>query len=768
MKPGIAKKLALTYIVILAATVISGACCIYVFFENQAADREMKFITMPAIEKLKEMKSLLQETKKLANTWLYLPNSKDKNRLIEIITKDYPALNSTLHQNAANWKNLSEKIIVSDMFSDNRAIISAASEITGTLARDEDYADDLAVDIAARHFENIIVRKINANNGRYDNLIEVKNIQLVTQQKETTFLNYLFAVVFAVMLLVVIAVLSMSILYTWKNVSRPLQQLKNIILNVSAGEVQLVDKVTRNDEIGKMQNAVSKMVDGLVEKINFSYNIGQGNYDAEFIPLSEKDRLGHALIQMRDNLKKTEKELSYQSGLLQASEEELRAQQEELIQTNGILEENAYLLKANIQDLQQARLALDIKAEELAATSKYKSEFLANMSHELRTPLNSILILSKLLQNNKEKNLTPKQVEFSVVIQKSGEDLLNLINDVLDLAKVEAGKVELDIQEHQTLSLAVDMGLYFKAIALDKEINFAVETNDDLPAIIKTDIGKVGQILKNLLSNAFKFTGKKGSVTLSFKKINSPETLTEKGLKVGNEVLEIAVKDSGIGIPKEKQELVFMAFQQADGTTQRKYGGTGLGLSISRELTRLLGGEMILESEEGKGSVFTVYLPLEIKSTEEIITSANCDAPDVSGTLSPEQEKYNFLNPLNNKKILIVDDDHRNVFALETILEQEGIITKVAVNGVEAVEAVAKENFDAVLMDVMMPLMDGYEATQKIRSMNKINLPIIGLTAKAMKGDREKCLEAGMSDYMSKPLNVDQMLSLLKVWVSKQ
>ena len=788
--------------------------------------------------------------------------------------------------------------------------------------------------------------------------------------------------------------------------------------------------------------------------------------------ITEQKNLQFELQKQKEKLEAQEEELRVsndellkQAQQLQSSEEELRVQQEELAYVNAELEEKATELEEQNQRmierneaLEQTKQALDLKAAELEKSGTYKSEFLANMSHELRTPLNSILILSKLLSENKNSNLSAKQIEYSEVIYKSGSDLLNLINEVLDLAKVESGKMELELERLDVADLAADFEKSFFAIAKDKEINFKVTVDPAVPEAIATDKMRLQQIVKNLISNAFKFTGKSGDVNLSFQLSKALPFMTNFSLINANAIIAISCKDTGIGIPEDKISTVFEAFKQADGSTQRKYGGTGLGLSITKELSKLLGGEIHLESELGKGSTFTLYLPVdgpidmsvdEMKSeikdrmielakldetnaqieqtqnlenstiekkkleavivddrddivpgdqvlliVEDDLTFANVllsiakekgfkvivtdqgdkalehvevylpsaiildmklpvmdgwtvlkklkaskfsgipvhvmsgmdkkklglemgaveylvkpipqevleatfnsisnhldkqkidrvlvieddenqniaieallskkeirttpvktgkagieqlrsgdfqmvvldlGLPDMEGLevlrqlkkikpsipvivftgreLSAKQvqeieklgdtsiviktaksydrileetelfihllknprnkeklivKDFDKLDILNGKTILLVDDDMRNIFSLETVLESEGIICQVATNGLEALEAVKSGvKFDAILMDIMMPEMDGYEATQKIREMGFDKLPIIALTAKAMKGDREKCFEAGVSDYMTKPIDVNQLLSLLRVWLYK-
>ena len=785
----------------------------------------------------------------------------------------------------------------------------------------------------------------------------------------------------------------------------------------------------------------------------------------------------------QEELKKSNAELEAQATTLRTSEELLKDQQEELQQVNEELEEKASLLaeqnrkvESKNEEVETARLALEEKAEQLALSSKYKSEFLANMSHELRTPLNSLLILARLLSENKDGNLTPKQVEFAQTILTSGSDLLNLINDVLDLTKVEAGKMDVNPTEVRLADIKDFVERSFNQLADQKGLGFIVDVNGDLPQALFTDGGRLQQVLKNLLSNAFKFT-EQGDVTLTVRRAEKGRRFLNPTLEAAPEVLAFSVMDTGVGIPKDKQRLIFEAFQQADGTTSRKYGGTGLGLSISREIARLLGGEIRVESGENQGSTFTFFLPLRYiprqegpdrdpirvrnysplrntvaaprrttpvrpqpasrdqrrKSTGDALQyrperrtvpqtvinddrerieegdrtvlviendqnfarvlldmarekgfravveldgeaglaaareirpdaiTLDIDMPgmdglevldrlkrdpdtrhvpvhiisgveekreglkagaiaflakpvskegldaafarissfidtvpknllvvednetqrqsiveliahddvdiiavgsaeealgklqekhfdcmvldlglhsgDMSGfdllekvksdpdnhdlpiiiytgkelsqedetkikkyaetiivkdVKSPErlldetalflhrieaklpEQKRKMLEHLHDadsvvagKNILVVDDDVRNIFSLTSMLEDHGMVVRFAENGKQAIDELKKDaNVDAVLMDVMMPEMDGYETTRAIRAMDQFkSLPIIALTAKAMKGDREKCIAAGASDYITKPVDTEQLLSLLRVWL---
>ncbi|MCW3116317.1 MAG: response regulator [Chitinophagaceae bacterium] len=762
--------------------------------------------------------------------------------------------------------------------------------------------------------------------------------------------------------------------------------------------------------------------------------------------LEETQRQAEELEAQQEELKQSNEELQEKTELLEKSEAELKAQQEELQQSNEELEEKANLLEEQKEKLENAKMDIENKARELEVTGKYKSEFLANMSHELRTPLNSILILSQLLSENKNKSLGDKEVEFSRNIYNSGADLLNLINEILDLSKVESGKMELEIVELPVAEINAEINSMFSEVAKNKIIDFNIRHNEKELKSLTTDKQRLEQILRNLLSNAFKFTGKGGRVTLDIHKAGPGVFFKNSKLNNIPAVVAFSVMDTGIGIPENKLGIVFEAFQQADGSTKRKYGGTGLGLSISRELANALGGEIHVQSKEGVSSTFTLYLPLKfdasilpalegkvdvknnesarkiikvekfpiaegeiqddrynIHENDKVILIMEDDAsfsgllldfvrernykgivaaqgntglsyarhykpdavlldmklpvmdgaevlrhlkndpdlrhvpvqiisgydrrkegmelgafdfilkpagneelknvfdkieefvskklkrllivednelqnkaireligngdvksssaysgsqafemmnkehfdcvildlglPDMLGFELLEQikgddklnkipiivytgkdlskdenarvmkfantvvlktadsherlldetmlflhrvesrlpkEKQNIIRKLHktdevliNKKVLVVDDDIRNIYSLTNALEEEGMHCLTAENGNAAVK-ILKENpsIEMVLMDVMMPEMDGYEATKEIRKIAKFNkLPIIALTAKAMKGDREKCLNAGMSDYISKPVNIEQLLSLMRVWL---
>ncbi|MEU5598786.1 HAMP domain-containing protein [Streptomyces sp. NPDC020298] len=522
---------------------------------------------------------------------------------------------------------------------------------------------------------------------------------------------------------------------------------------------------------------------------------------------------------------------------LRLRSEELEQRQKALQASNAELEEKAELLAQQNRDIEvknteieEARQVLEERAEQLAVSMRYKSEFLANMSHELRTPLNSLLILAKLLADNAEGNLSPKQVEFAETIHGAGSDLLQLINDILDLSKVEAGKMDVSPTRIALVQLVDYVEATFRPLTAEKGLDLSVRVSPELPATLHTDEQRLLQVLRNLLSNAVKFTDS-GSVELVIRPAGSdvPVRIREQLLEAGSltdadaPLIAFSVTDTGIGIAAGKMRVIFEAFKQADGTTSRKYGGTGLGLSISREIAQLLGGEIHAQSEPGRGSTFTLYLPLhpselppqgyqqslpaleagdlvaseahsmelspveietpaEVKSYRETQNGAAAlfrrrrrGAPSneqrtehwpVAGqqeAVHPSHQPVRF----GGEKVLIVDDDIRNVFALTSVLEQHGLSVLYAENGREGIEVLEQhDDVAVVLMDIMMPEMDGYATTTAIRRMPQFaGLPIVALTAKAMKGDREKAIESGASDYVTKPVDPDHLLAVMKQWM---
>jgi signal transduction histidine kinase/HAMP domain-containing protein len=427
--------------------------------------------------------------------------------------------------------------------------------------------------------------------------------------------------------------------------------------------------------------------------------------------------------------------------------------------TEGLLEE----LKVSNAELAERTSDLEDKARQLALVSRYKTEFLANMSHELRTPLNSMLILARLLADNDRGKLDAEEMEYASTILSSGQDLLGLINQILDLSKIESGKVQVDVRPVALESVTAAIDRMFRP-TLASGIEFSVSLSPHLPAQVLTDAQRLQQILKNLLANAFKFTPR-GRVGLRIGLEPGGTAFQASSLRSAPQVLAFAVSDTGIGIPPEKHELIFEAFQQADTSTSRTFGGTGLGLTISRELSRLLGGEIRLRSTPGEGSTFTLYLPLLVPS--EVVSPASLeeDPRVLAGPLSDAPPGKNA--ELRGRKVLLVDDDIHNLYAVTCLLERYGVRVLAARGAAESFELLdANADVDVVLMDVMMPEIDGLEATRRIRARPGCEaLPIVALTAKALAGDRDRCLEAGCSDFAAKPVPAETLVALLSKWI---
>jgi signal transduction histidine kinase/HAMP domain-containing protein/ActR/RegA family two-component response regulator len=515
----------------------------------------------------------------------------------------------------------------------------------------------------------------------------------------------------------------------------------------------------------------------------------------------------------------------------QTQAKELQSRQEQLHQSNADLAEQAALLadkndevEAKYQEVEEAKRFVEEKAKELSVSSRYKSEFIANMSHELRTPLNSLLVLAEQLEDNPDGNLTPRQVQFAHVIRSSGVDLLRLLNDILDLAKVESNTVQLEFSELPLADLYDTMVQTFQPVSDGQELEFVATLDPELPATMTTDPHRLRQVLKNLLGNAFKFT-ERGQVSVRLELCTSGWSPRHAGLAAADQVIALIVSDTGIGIKAEQQGSMFEAFAQADGSTARKYGGTGLGLSISRNLVELLGGEITLVSEYGTGSTFTVYLPLraehggagaanQLTPDAAAALSAFQPLPHVNGALRPPngngatkvapEAPAKLLSPLPveaadsapadgdvavpaagpdkrrepvNREgfyggvaagatILVVDDDFRNIFALSALLERGNLNVVVAESGADALAIFdQRSDIDIVLMDIMMPGMNGYETMEALRKRPELaDLPIIAVTGKVVGGERERCIAAGASDYIPKPVDTEELLQALSQW----
>ncbi|MBN4000992.1 response regulator [Nostoc sp. LPT] len=506
--------------------------------------------------------------------------------------------------------------------------------------------------------------------------------------------------------------------------------------------------------------------------------------------LEESVTLTEELQTQQEELQQSNQRLEEQTQELEESQFLVKQSNEELQQLNEELEEKAELLEVQNrevarknQEVERARKSFEEKAEQLALSSKYKSEFLANMSHELRTPLNSLLILARLLADNSLNNLTEKQVEYSRTIYSAGTDLLELINDILDLAKIESGTMSLDIEQIALADLEISLEQTFRQIAHNKELSFTIQLDEKLPPTIYNDSKRLQQVLKNLLSNAFKFT-EQGGVKLQI-------------FQVDNSMIAFAVSDTGIGIPAEKQKIIFEAFQQADGTTSRKYGGTGLGLSISRELAQLLGGRIELLSQPGQGSTFTLYLPRQQEKNGQNITTPPLEPTTSIRTASTIKEvsmmenrpttvdispSVKVLPSLPNDIpddreiiqpgdhiLLIIEDDDKFARILLDMARQQGFKTIVALQSKQGLALAEQFKPNAIMLDIHMPEMDGWTVLDRLKhkpDTRHIPVHILSVDERQQRG-----LQLGAITYLQKPVSPEaltQVLTEIKGFIERQ
>jgi HAMP domain-containing protein/CheY-like chemotaxis protein/putative methionine-R-sulfoxide reductase with GAF domain len=523
----------------------------------------------------------------------------------------------------------------------------------------------------------------------------------------------------------------------------------------------------------------------LMESLGIVINVIEQNMRTEQL-LEQSQQLTEELQErseelqsQQEELKRSNVELEMQAASLKTSEELLQQQQEELQQTNEELEEKAMLLEEQNsrieiknREIEDARASLEEKAELLALSSKYKSEFLANMSHELRTPLNSMLILARLFVENPENNLSQKQIEFATTIYTAGSDLLNLINDILDLSKVEAGKMDVQISDVPLTDVRDYVDRTFRPVAEQKALQFAIEIDEaTVPPAIGTDEQRLQQVLKNLLSNACKFTDS-GSVSLRVSLAAEGTRFQERTLRDEKTVVAFAVSDSGVGIAEDKVRLIFEAFQQADGTTSRRYGGTGLGLSISREIARLLGGEIHVESRLGEGSTFTLYLPAsynpsQVQPSDEPLTRERvaaldpAAAPDVSlnpALLTSQSAVADDRGTIDvdDRFVLIVEDDETFAKTVLEVARERGFKGIVALRGDVGLALAHEYKPDAIVLDMQLPGMDGWAVLDHLkRHPDTRHIPVHVVTG-AQNG-RQHALRAGAVAFLEKPVDKSRL-----------
>lgn len=973
----IRQRIAGGYYLIIIIAAITSVASIVTFEGNKAKYKEISEVYLPSVSNLKEFKSITGDSRKQINDWIYQPNNEEKERLKALLDKDYPAFKERLLAIAASQStaDATEINLLLNMFD---TVIIHERQIMQKLAAMENYSNDTLIDESITVFEKQINPRLKNLTAALDKTIQGQNVLLKNNEhKLNASYNYLTYVMILLIIIIIVVGWFASRLAR-SSISKPIDELKNQIAVMGRGEIPDINATDRRDEIGEMTNAINAMTESIKIKTEFAAQTGKGNYEYKFDLLSDKDILGLALVEMKDNLKKnfleqknrewlnkgiseineilrgkqenrtelyealvsfiarylkacagglfikreekkkvtlefvagyafdkktslkksfdlgegfigqaavermsvhvdnlpadyirvssgfgdaapktlavlpllfenetigvleiaslteftqlelefldaiakiiassldlisrkekterllqesqelnirmqaqeeelkvSNEELIEKTNLLQVSEEELKVQQEELIQTNTQLEEKAQLLaqqneaiRVKNEELEVAREAIRIKAEELEMTSRYKSEFLANMSHELRTPLNSILILANLLSENKERTLTEKQTEYARVINKSGSDLLTLINDILDLSKIESRKLELDIAEFEFTELSYDIESLFRELAASKKIKFGVNLSPDLPATFVSDKVRLEQIIKNLLSNAFKFTPADGSISLNIFKSPARKDFRNDALLNSEMNICFEVKDSGIGIPKEKQQIIFEAFQQADGSTNRKYGGTGLGLSISRELSNILGGEIHVESVPSKGSTFTLILAygyLKVGDNEETSEPAvRADtvpiapmpkAPVPATAIAQEAPAVAGQNgaPKRSKLILIIEDDMDFANILLDEATEKGFRGIIADQGDTGLKMARKYKPDAIILDIQLPIMDGWEVMKKLKEDSELkNIPVHIMTGT---DDEKLGKELGAVEFLRKPVSSDQLHSVFQ------
>ncbi len=496
--------------------------------------------------------------------------------------------------------------------------------------------------------------------------------------------------------------------------------------------------------------------------------------------LAESQQLSEELQVQQEELKTSNEELEEHTRRLRESEEKLRVQQEELQVTNEELEEKNELLQRQKREVERAKLEVEEKAEELAVASKYKSEFLSNMSHELRTPLNSLLLLAQSLAENSEGNLTEDQVESASIIHRSGTDLLNLISEILDLAKIEAGRMELRLSRLRAFDLAEGIRAVFQPLAEEKRIGLEVIVDPEAPVEIVTDRKRVEQVIKNLVANAIKFT-ETGKVTVAYGQPAPNNEFSGSDSRAGRFV-SITVKDSGIGIAPEQQKVIFEAFQQADGSTARKYGGTGLGLSISRELARLLGGEIRLESAPGKGSTFTLYLPVALTADQGPVALPPVSQQE-AGSAPPQLVSGKHLQAVvvqqieddsrsiaeGDRAILIVEDEPNFAKILRDKCHERGLKCLAAATGEEGLELAKKHLPIGIILDIRLPGIDGWQVLSALKDETRtrhIPVHIISVEEPSVES-----LRKGALGHVSKPVSRESLeeafTKLEEVWSAR-
>jgi len=540
------------------------------------------------------------------------------------------------------------------------------------------------------------------------------------------------------------------------------------------------DRIKGVVELGKIKRFTEIELD-FIEKVaeHIAIALNSAEFSAKLRTLLDKTQKQAAELKIQqEELKQTNEELEEQTTTLKLSETKLQSQQEELQVANEEMEEKTEILEEQKNEIETKNSSLrkkqkeiEEKAKELELATRYKSEFLANMSHELRTPLNSLLLLAKMLSENEEENLSEDQIKSAQSIHRSGENLLHLINDILDLSKIEARKIELNVEKSSLKSLLAHIKSEFEHLAKEKNLEFSVEKDDEVPEYITTDVHRFEQIIRNLLSNAFKFT-LEGGVTVRFERPSSKLKIVRKDLIPASSIA-IVVEDSGQGVPKVKQRQIFEAFKQVDGSISRRHGGTGLGLSISKELAYLIGGEISLESEEGKGSAFTLVIPEEFNSNEYKREFADVVADDIeenseSGDkVEPSREDVAHSNDEHSsfsseKSMLIIEDDEIFADIIVDIAKKRGFECIHANSGENGVKFAFKYKPSAIILDIGLPGINGWNVLRELKN-NEVTRHIPVHIISALDKDRKvESLKKGAIGYLAKPVDKEQIVSAME------
>jgi signal transduction histidine kinase len=548
------------FVILIATAMFSAVYCSRKIEDNREITSRIVTVETPSIETLGQLQVLITQSRLYATNIVYLPKTmEERQQLRELVAVTYPRVKARINGLMYRWDDTWNIPRIHYLLLRTEKLL------------DEELALLKQPDAGARLENSVLpLAALITNDLQQAIASERENLEELHRIMQTSYRNLQWSIVIVAMGIVVIVLL--SAFYMVNNMILPVMKLKEYITRISKGEIPDIRLQVKNNAVGQMTDAVRMLTDNFRTTAHFAYEIGEGKFDAYYTRLGEHDEMGNALIHMRDKLSRAQRELT------------------------------EYMKQLQLQNdiLQQARHELFDKACELEQANKYKSEFLANMSHELRTPLNSILVLANILCENRKGHLGEKETEYARIIHRSGSDLLLLINDILDLSKIEAGRIDLVMESVRIETLKAEALSLFDEIAKERKIHFGVEVTSSLPDSIRADRLRLAQVIRNLLSNAFKFTAAGGEVVLRFR----------SAIKNSNACLEISVQDNGIGIPSEKQAMIFEAFRQADGSISRKYGGTGLGLSISRMLVGMMGGSLDLVSQEGAGSTFFVVLPL--------------------------------------------------------------------------------------------------------------------------------------------------------------